>query len=278
MAIQNFPTKFIVNTVIAGTTSPVDVINDTDSPYFGWPLTFQVSLLCQLQPHSSAETREPYAYTAYDVNEGDWLAQPSGKAYKIISIVQVDDDENVTVIISDENKHILKNDPTQGGNNYPDEDQYGAVFSLDEDGNPIFGGLSSQSGQFPNLGYWLHDIESMFELYSIDEEGVETYADWDQTVAQETDGDSAATGITIEYTPFQDSKVEVKVNGIVVNLGNGVKTKDCYFSNDGGATAKLIKDIEAGDELFWNETYAGYRLDPSDDIDFDYEASNLDLQ
>ena len=87
----------------------------------------------------------------------------------------------------------------------------------------------------------------------------------------------SSTGITIEYTPFADSNVEVKINGIGVNLGNGVLTKDCYFSNDGGITPKLIKNIEAGDILYWNGANAGYELDPLDDIDFEYEASNLDL-
>ena len=40
---------------------------------------------------------------------------------------------------------------------------------------------------------------------------------------------------------------------------------------------KLIKNIEAGDILYWNGANAGYELDPLDDIDFEYEASNLDL-
>ena len=39
----------------------------------------------------------------------------------------------------------------------------------------------------------------------------------------------------------------------------------------------LIKDIEAGDMLYWNGENAGYELDPLDDIDFEYEASNLDI-
>jgi hypothetical protein len=38
-----------------------------------------------------------------------------------------------------------------------------------------------------------------------------------------------------------------------------------------------MADIEAGDELYWNGINAGYDLEPSDDIDIDYEAANTDL-
>lgn len=275
--VEYIPTKFLVTNVLPGTTVPVDTIDDATSPYYGYPYSFQIDAYVDIQSHSSDKTRQPFTYDTNDIEVGNWLAQPTGKTYRIKQVIEIIDQQTVKLIIEDENLYNLNNDQSQQGNNYPDEDQPGFIFSLDEDGNPILSGITSQSAQFPGLVYWIEDIKSRFEKFLIDEEGIETYADWDQTVIQETEGDGAATGITIEYTPFQDSKVEVKVNGIVVNLGNGIKTKDCYFSNDGGVTAKPIKDIEAGDELYWNETYAGYRLDPSDDIDFDYEASNLDL-
>ena len=209
-------------------------------------------------------------------------ATKSGKTYLIEEIITVIDSSAAILKIKDENLYVLKSDSSQSGNNYPDEDQPGAVFELDEDGNPILAGITYQSAQFPGLTYWIEDIKSRFEYYSVDEEGVETDIDFDQNLdpelfAEGTNGNGSSTGITIEYTPFADSNVEVKINGIGVNLGNGVLTKDCYFSNDGGITPKLIKDIEAGDILYWNGANAGYELDPLDDIDFEYEASNLDL-
>ena len=61
-----------------------------------------------------------------------------------------------------------------------------------------------------------------------------------------------------------------------INLGDGVKTEASYFSNDGGTSARLIADIEAGDTLYWNGSIAGYDLDATDDIDVGYEKSSLD--
>ena len=55
-----------------------------------------------------------------------------------------------------------------------------------------------------------------------------------------------------------------------------VKTEASYFSNDGGTSARLIADIEAGDTLYWNGSIAGYELDATDDIDVGYEKSSLD--
>jgi hypothetical protein len=118
------------------------------------------------------------------------------------------------------------------------------------------------------------------------ETGVNVSVDKNQVVASATTHDHYVTGINIDYTPFQDSDVIVKINGVEVNIGDGDNEDDCYFTDptlpgyntDGNAmVAKLIKDIAAGDVLIWNPTYAGYGLDPSDDIDVIYQASSYDL-
>lgn len=279
--IQQVPTKFLVTKVLSGLTSPIDTVTDETSQFNGYPCTFQVSVMIDIQTHSGENTRQPFIYDANDIVVGDWIAQPTGKTYIVKQIVEILDEQNATLIIEDENLYNLKSDPSQQGNNYPDEEQPGAIFELDEDGNPILAGITNQSGQFPALVYWIEDIKSRFEYYHVDEDGVETIDDLDQALdANEytgTNGNASPTGVIIEHTPYKDSRVEVKINGIAVNLGNGVLTKDCYFSNDNGETAKLIKDIEAGDQLYWNGENAGYELDPNDDIDFIYEASNLDL-
>ena len=62
----------------------------------------------------------------------------------------------------------------------------------------------------------------------------------------------------------------VFVNGLAVRVGDGVKTKDCYFSADDGATARAIAAIATGDKLFWVGSVAGYQLATTDLIDFDY--------
>lgn len=79
---------------------------------------------------------------------------------------------------------------------------------------------------------------------------------------------ACATAITA--TPTSDAYVRVLVNGVGVTVGNGVRTKDCYFSADGGTTARSIANIAAGDVLYWVQSVAGYNLSATDTVDFDY--------
>ena len=59
----------------------------------------------------------------------------------------------------------------------------------------------------------------------------------------------------------------------MTTVGDGVKTLNCYFSADGGTTAKSVSALTSGDQLYWNGTVAGFDLDTSDVIDFDYDVS-----
>jgi len=75
-------------------------------------------------------------------------------------------------------------------------------------------------------------------------------------------GDKACEDAIIE---FNITNVRVTVNGVDVNVGPGL---DCYFSNDGGITAKELGQEQKGDFLYWNSSK--YMLDSSDEIDFIY--------
>lgn len=86
-----------------------------------------------------------------------------------------------------------------------------------------------------------------------------------------TAGDGSATGLTLTNTPF--GYVEVKVLGAMAALGDAIKTLDCYFSDDGGATAKAISALVAGDELIWNGTIAGAEILTTHRVDFCYMAA-----
>lgn len=79
--------------------------------------------------------------------------------------------------------------------------------------------------------------------------------------------DACVTGIAA--TPSSDGYVQVAVNGDIVELGDGVMTKDCFFGSD-GSTPRAIADIQVGDLLYWNGVVAGYNLDANDKIDFFY--------
>lgn len=92
------------------------------------------------------------------------------------------------------------------------------------------------------------------------------------TAAVTTADFQQACATTIAATPASDAYVRVMVNGVGVTLGDGVKTKDCYFSSDGGTTPKTIANIAAGDTLYWVQSVAGFNLAATDVIDFDYAA------
>jgi hypothetical protein len=84
-----------------------------------------------------------------------------------------------------------------------------------------------------------------------------------------TDFDEAcATGLAV--TPVFGSYVGVRVNGVDQIVGDGVKTKDCYFSGDSGTTARSFDAIVSGDKLYWVGSVAGYQLATTDVIDFVY--------
>lgn len=91
-----------------------------------------------------------------------------------------------------------------------------------------------------------------------------------------TNGNYSTTGITLNYTPFADSTVQVYVNGIAVTESYGNRNGDVYFSNDGGLTAKSTVSLEAGDTLYWNSNITGFAIGNSDSIDIVYEKSSLD--
>jgi hypothetical protein len=103
------------------------------------------------------------------------------------------------------------------------------------------------------------------------------------TSAISTSGDnSQASNNIISEEPKDESYVEVKVNGIEYEVGDAVKTKSCYFSGDGGTTAKSFSSshangkISKGDELYWNGSVAGFELVNGWRISISYLRSEYD--
>lgn len=82
------------------------------------------------------------------------------------------------------------------------------------------------------------------------------------------------TLLDITNTPANGGMVQVLVNGVSYNVGDGSKTSDpFFFSADGGTTAKPIASIVATDSLFFVRSVAGFRLRPRHRIDFTYDVS-----
>lgn len=148
---------------------------------------------------------------------------------------------------------------------------------IDITGTPLTGGWINTNGAVSSLNGrvpYLLLIED--EVGGASEVGIETSSDLNQ-IPNVTSSDGDATGVFITYTPFSDSNVQILVNGVDVNLGDGVKTKACYFSGDGGTNARAIADITAGDQLYWNGSIIGYELDGGDEVDVIYDASSNDV-
>jgi hypothetical protein len=85
------------------------------------------------------------------------------------------------------------------------------------------------------------------------------------------DGDLACA-TAVAFTPAASTTnggyIGVGINpAFPYQVGDGTKVGcDCYFSNDGGATARLLKNVVAGDLLYWNQSVAGFNLSSSTDI------------
>ena len=101
--------------------------------------------------------------------------------------------------------------------------------------------------------------------------------------ARNTVGDSQiASNYQISEVPVNNSYIDVKVNGISYEVGNGNKLRPFYFSSDGGSTAKSFNSngangkITKGDSLYWNGTIAGFDLKSTWSISIHYLRNYYD--
>lgn len=98
-------------------------------------------------------------------------------------------------------------------------------------------------------------------------------------VASVTTADGqVACATTVAQTPTTASTaggyVGVNVNGIAYPVGDGSKAGvACYFSGNGGTTARAMQAIIAGDSLYWQGSIAGFQLAVTDRLDFLYLVS-----
>lgn len=100
---------------------------------------------------------------------------------------------------------------------------------------------------------------------------VPTKFDKGLAVGAPTAGNFANTALMLSAAPY--GYCGVSINGVAANVGDGVKTKDCYFSGDGGVTARFQGAMQAGDVLYWNGVIAGFNLSPLMRIDFFYSSA-----
>lgn len=99
-----------------------------------------------------------------------------------------------------------------------------------------------------------------------------------QMAASTTTADGqVASATAVAQTPVTNANatsgsIAVFVNGLRYAPGDGTKVGvPCYFSADGGVTARALKDVAVGDLLYWNGSVATFELASATDvIDFEY--------
>lgn len=78
------------------------------------------------------------------------------------------------------------------------------------------------------------------------------------------------TGILLTQAPIGQGWVGIFLNGVLMHLGDAVRTKDFYFSADNGVSAKALNALQAGDKLFFNGGVLGFGLAASDRVSLNY--------
>lgn len=121
-------------------------------------------------------------------------------------------------------------------------------------------------------GWLMHYYELAAIVEDLSEGGIPTLENKQMAGRVTTSDGDLACDTPIAEAPVLDSHVTVRINGISVSVGDGVKTAFCYFSDDGGTSAKDIADITTGDLLYWNGNVANYQLTTLDEIEFDYDV------
>ena len=70
--------------------------------------------------------------------------------------------------------------------------------------------------------------------------------------------------------------IGVLVGGVSYVVGDGTKVGcACYFSGDGGVTARALQSVVAGDICYWNGSVAGFQLSSTFRVDFLYNVNSV---
>ena len=81
-------------------------------------------------------------------------------------------------------------------------------------------------------------------------------------LATTADGQKA-TNTTLAGESANGGMIFGILNGVMVHVGNGVKTSELYLSGDGGTTARTYAAAATGDTIHWVGSVAGYQLTTS---------------
>lgn len=166
--IQDLPVV-LAGLIDANTITVTQTYDNVSSIYHGSPYYFSVDIsILPLLNSDDTITPNPYQYDANHIEPGMWIAEQSGKAFLIVS-VEVVDQENVTATLKDVNLFNLLSDYTFSGNNMPTGGSYGIIFKLSEDGIPIIPFVySNYLGNVQDSSYWVAtDVITRFQYRNL---------------------------------------------------------------------------------------------------------------
>lgn len=89
-----------------------------------------------------------------------------------------------------------------------------------------------------------------------------------------TNTNSMISGLAITYKPTNDSRIDLRINGVVYNVGQ-TTSNDIYFSSDNGATAIQFNNLTGGESLYWKYTNMGFNIESGDRLDLDYAEDGI---
>jgi len=165
-----------------------------------------------------------------------------------INVTLIEDNPNVKVVVLG-----AGGDGGSGGVTFLSELNDVTLMSQILDGDVLI--YNSMSGQWINSP----NIVSQPSIQTPDDKFL-------NAITTDADGDPASVG-TITNTPIDGCYVEVKINGIEYEVGNGVTNKVCYFANPatptlarGFSSAHANGQVQAGDRLYWNGSIIGFQL------------------
>ena len=272
------PANFPEISISDGNTTANVVFNTSDATAIGYDVISPAGIAAEIQAVVTANnldiTVEVYSSTAHN---GEAVRLTTTGSATGITLANITADPFGGNVVGNGSSTGIGTSATLGAATLTLTRASGGPIEID--GTPLSGSYLNQGGvvsSFSGRIPFLMLIESEGGGSNIAETGVSVRTDYNQT-ASVTSNDGDTTGATITYTPFSDSAVIVKINRLQTNLGDGEKDQACYFSADGGVTAKSSIDIAAGDTLYWMGSLAGYELDATDEIDLVYQGSSYDV-
>ena len=262
-------------TISDGNNIATVTFNNTNFAQYGYDAMTWDAVLLEIQTAIAGLDLTATSYTSQTHGAGMITITTTGSATGI-TLANIHADEFGSNIVGNSSITGLTLSANLGASTLTLTRSSGGAIELT--GSPVDGGYLNQSGVVSSHGGRIPYL-LMIEAEGgggVAETGISTRIDYNKNPSV-TSSDGDTTGLAITYTPFSDSAVIVKVNGLQVNLGDGAKNNAAYFSADGGTNARLVADVAAGDTLYWMGSIATYELETDDDIDIVYDASSNDV-